>query len=108
MKMRLYVTDRDEDSVICFSYDGHQLWELKYINELKVPVRISTDKKGNVYVSNECSSNIIVISSDEKQRKAILKGGDDLGEPAGIYYDKVKDQLLVAGAFGKSYLYQVK
>ncbi|VDI59202.1 Hypothetical predicted protein, partial [Mytilus galloprovincialis] len=99
---------KDTLSIYCCSLDGKLMWEFKndkfqYLN------CVTTDKEGNVYVTNEKTNTVVVVSEDGKHHRELLTKSDGLNRPYGIYFDKKENILLVCNDTGeKVFLFDVK
>jgi DNA-binding beta-propeller fold protein YncE len=104
---KIYQTNRNTNTVTCYTINGDKLWE--YIDEsvLSDPWGVTVDNDGNVYVTSYRSSSVIVLDPDGRQGRQILISDDGLKEPRGIYFNKSKNCLLVTNYHGPSFLYRV-
>ncbi|CAG2257346.1 unnamed protein product [Mytilus edulis] len=94
-------------SIYCCSLDGTLMWKLK-MDKFQYLRRVTTDDEGNVYVTNESTHNVIVVSYDGKHHSELLTESDGLNNPYGIYFDKKENILLVSNDFdGKIILFDV-
>ncbi|XP_071148308.1 uncharacterized protein [Mytilus edulis] len=105
---KIYYTDNNDNSVVCYDRNGSRVWTFKDELVLKGPRGITLDNDGNVYVVGEKSSNVFIISSDGKQHKEILTKGDGLLQPTAIFFDKEKRELLIAYYRQSAFLYNVQ
>ncbi|VDI01890.1 Hypothetical predicted protein [Mytilus galloprovincialis] len=97
----------DKSSVICTNRSGEPLWTFKYESILKKPRGATFDNYGNLYITGELSSNVVVLSSDGKQHREILTGSDGLREPSAIFYDKDENRLLVSSGNSNILIFNV-
>jgi DNA-binding beta-propeller fold protein YncE len=104
---KIYQTNRNTNTVTCYTINGDKLWE--YIDEsvLSDPWGVTVDNDGNVYVTSYRSSSVVVLDPDGRQGRQILISDDGLKEPRGIYFNKSKNCLLVTNYHGPSFLYRV-
>ncbi|CAG2249876.1 TRIM71 [Mytilus edulis] len=92
---KIYYTDNNDSSVVCYDRNGSRVWTFKDESVLKFPRGITLDNDGNVYVVGEKSSNVFIISSDGKHHKEILTKGDGLLTSTAIFFDKQKREFLL-------------
>lgn len=81
-------------SIYCCLIDGTLIWEFEN-EKYKDFSGVTTDDEGNVYVSNEKTNTVVVISNDGQHYKDVLTGSDGLHQPSAIYVDKQKPILFV-------------
>lgn len=99
---------RDEKSIYCFSLDGTPTWNFRNA-EYQALRCLTTDDRGNIYVSNYHPNTVVVVSGDGIQHRVILTESDGLDGPSGIYFDKQANILLVCNRDnGKVFLFDVK
>ncbi|XP_071146855.1 uncharacterized protein [Mytilus edulis] len=95
-------------SIYCCSLDGKLMWKFK-MDEFQDLPRVTTDNDKNVYVTNERTHTVIVVSDDGEHHKELLTESNGLDTPGGIYYDKKENILLVCNkGNGKVFLFDVK
>ncbi|VDH95465.1 Hypothetical predicted protein [Mytilus galloprovincialis] len=58
----------DNTSIYCCSLDGKVMWKFKK-DEFQDLTRVTTDNEGNVYVTNEETHTVIVVSDDGKHHE---------------------------------------
>ena len=104
---KIYQTNPNPNTVTCYTIKGDKLWEFKDESVLNDPTGVTVDNDGNVYVTSERSSCVVVIEPDGRQGRQILSSDDGLEEPIGIYFDKSKNCLLVTNYHGHSFMYHV-
>lgn len=92
-KNTLICIDKNE-LIRCFSLDGKVIWEFQE-DKYKRLRRVTTDNEGNVYVADEDTNVVLVVSKDGKQFKEILKESDGMDMPAGIHFDKNENILMI-------------
>ncbi|CAG2224698.1 unnamed protein product [Mytilus edulis] len=98
----------DETSIYCCSLDGKLMWKFK-MGEIQDLRRVSTDNEGNVYVTNEMTNTVLVVSEDGKHHRELLTKSDGLYRPWGIYFDKKENVLLVCNKLnGNAFSFDVK
>ncbi|CAG2245091.1 unnamed protein product [Mytilus edulis] len=94
-------------SIYCCSLDGKLMWKFK-MDEFQDLRRVTTDDEGNVYVTDESTHTVVVVSDDGKHHRELLTKSDGLNEPNGIYYDKKENILLVCNdSDGNAFLFDV-
>ena len=103
---KIYQTDRNTNTVTCYTIKGDKLWEFKDESVLKDPRGVTVDNDGNAYVTSCGSNSVVVLEPDGRQARQILSSKDGLKEPTGIYFDKSKNSLIVANYRGPCLLYQ--
>lgn len=107
---RLFLTDPSKNELYCCDLYGQFIW--KFTNDqMQLPRGITTDGNGNVYVTCQHSSNVIVVLPDGINHIELLswKNENMLGYAKGIHYDKCNDCLLVSDAVNNNaYLYDIK
>ncbi|CAG2205880.1 unnamed protein product [Mytilus edulis] len=104
---KILYTNAKENKVYCCLYDGTPVWEFHDESVLKVPAGITVDDKGNVFVVGRESCNVLILSPDGKQYKQILNKENDLNNPYAIFFDKLRNQLLVANNSSVAFLYKI-
>jgi len=62
----------------------------------------------NVYVASLQNDSVVVISPDGKRCRTLLGKSDGIYEPTAIYFDKVKNNLVVCNYNGTAFLYKVE
>ncbi|CAC5387990.1 unnamed protein product [Mytilus coruscus] len=98
----------DTTSIYCCSLDGKLIWKFKK-DKFQDLRRVTTDNEGNVYVINNNTNTVEVVSDDGKHHREILTISDGLDVPYGIYFDKQENILLVCNVSdGKAFLFDVK
>ncbi|XP_076086394.1 uncharacterized protein LOC143057051 isoform X2 [Mytilus galloprovincialis] len=98
----------DDTSIYCCSLDGKLMWEFKN-DKFQDLTRVTTDNEGNVFVTNEETHTVIVISDDGKHHRELLTKSDGLNRPYGIYFDKKENILFVCNYTDeKGFLFDVK
>ncbi|XP_076108193.1 uncharacterized protein LOC143076352 [Mytilus galloprovincialis] len=70
---RVIYSDCPGDAVYCVDQTGKQIWQYK--QDLSGPLGLCTDTYGNIFVANQDSHRIIVISKDGKESKVLLSDG---------------------------------
>ncbi|CAC5399689.1 unnamed protein product [Mytilus coruscus] len=103
---KILYTNPDRHKVFCCCYDGTPVWEFNDCI-LETPRGITVDDRGNVFVAGCYSSNVIVISADGKQFKQILNKENGLNKPNAIFFDKLRNQLLVTNNSSIANLYDI-
>ncbi|CAG2205717.1 unnamed protein product [Mytilus edulis] len=67
----------DDRSIYCCSLDGKVMWKFKK-DEFQDLTRVTTDNEGNVYVTDERTHTVIVVSDDGKHHRELLTKSDGL------------------------------
>jgi DNA-binding beta-propeller fold protein YncE len=61
------------------------------------------------FFSQSSSNNsVVVISPDGKRCRTVLGESDGIDTPTAIYFDKVKNNLVVCNENGTAFLYKVE
>ena len=103
---KIYQTNRNTNTVTCYTIKGHNLWEYKDESVLNDPHGVTVDNDGNVYVTSYNSSSVVVLKPDGRHGRQILSSDNGLKKPTGISFDKSKNNLIVANYCGPCLLYQ--
>ncbi|XP_076085427.1 uncharacterized protein LOC143056230 [Mytilus galloprovincialis] len=97
----------DFTSIYCCSLDGKLMWKFEK-DKFQELNRVTTDNEGNVYVTDERTHTVIVVSDDGQQHRELLTESGGLYEPWGIYFDKKENVLLVCNETdGNAFLFDV-
>ncbi|XP_071178734.1 repetitive organellar protein-like [Mytilus edulis] len=70
---RVIYSDYRGKAVYCVDQSGKQMWQ--YTQDLSGPYGLCTDTYGNIFVADQNSHRIIVISKDGKESKVLLSDG---------------------------------
>ncbi|CAG2235230.1 unnamed protein product [Mytilus edulis] len=81
----LIYSDCSGKAVYCIDLSGKQLWEYK--QELVKPAGICTDNYGNIFIADEGSHRITVISQDGHHSKVLVSEEDGLDYPRFICFE---------------------
>ncbi|VDI66654.1 Hypothetical predicted protein [Mytilus galloprovincialis] len=100
-------TNPNKHKIVCCFYDGTPVWEFNN-DILRTPSGITVDDKGNIFVVGCESCNVLIISPDGKQYKQILNEENGLNNPHAIFFDKLRNQLLVANSSTEAFLYNIR
>jgi DNA-binding beta-propeller fold protein YncE len=103
---KIYQTNPNTKTVICYTIKGDKLWEIKDESVLNDPTGVTVDNDGNVYVTSYGSNSVVVLEPDGREGREILSSDGGLEQPIGIYLDKSKNSLIVANFSGPYFLYQ--
>lgn len=98
---------KTESSIECCDIKGNVVWSFEDIEVLKQPRGIVVDKNGNIFVVGGLSENIVVISTDGKKCREILKKDSGLSNPRAIAYDQEHNRLLICNNQEKAFIYDV-
>jgi DNA-binding beta-propeller fold protein YncE len=104
----IYHTNHTTNTVSCHKINGDKLWEFKDVAIISYPRGVAVDKDLNVYVASEGNNSVVVISPDGKRRRTVLGKSHGIDKPMAIYFDKVKDNLVVCNLNGTAFLYKVE
>ncbi|XP_071121919.1 uncharacterized protein [Mytilus edulis] len=99
-------TNPDKHKIVCCLYDGTPVWEFNN-DILRTPCGITVDDKGNIFVVGRVSCNVLIISPDGKQYKQILNKENGLNDPHAIFFDKLRNQLLVTNNSLDAFFYNI-
>ncbi|CAG2235016.1 unnamed protein product [Mytilus edulis] len=104
---KIFFTNPDNHTVSCCLYSGVHIWEFEDKRVLDDPRGITIDNKGNVFVVGRNTCNVVVISPDGKHCKQILTKDDGLDRPTTLFFDKLRNQLLVTNLNRSAYGFNV-
>ena len=96
------------NTVSCHKINGDKLWEFQDVAIIREPRGVAVDKDLNVYVASEGNNCVVLISPDGKRCKTVLEKSDGIYRPTAIYFDKVKNNLVVCNENGTAFLYKVE
>ncbi|VDI79868.1 Hypothetical predicted protein [Mytilus galloprovincialis] len=98
----------DSTSIYCCYLEGKQIWKFEE-RKYKDLTGLTTDGEGNVYVTDEITNTVLVVSYDGKNSIEVLTESNGLNRPIGIQFDKKENILLVNYRFkGTVVLFDVK
>jgi DNA-binding beta-propeller fold protein YncE len=86
---------------------GERLWEYKDVSLLNGPRSVTVDNQYNTYVTSFTSNAVVVVEPDGRQGRQLISSDDGLNGPAGIYFVKSKNSLLVTNYDGLAFLYDM-
>ena len=104
----IYHTNPTTNTVGCHKINGDKLWEFQDVAIIRNPSGVAVDKDLNVYVVSIGNNSVVVISPDGKRCRTVLGESDGIHCPTAIYFDKVKNNLVVCDRFGTTFLYKVE
>jgi outer membrane protein assembly factor BamB len=104
---KIYQTNRDTNTVTCYTIKGEKLWEFKDESVLNGPHGVTVDNNSNVYVASYSSNKVVVLEPDGRQGRQLIGSEDGLNLPIGLYFDKSKNSLLVTNYSGPAFLYHM-
>lgn len=104
----IYHANNITDTVSCHKINGVKLWEFQDVAIIINPQGVAVDRYLNVYVASECNNSVVVISPDGKRCRTVLGKSDGIDQPCAIYFDKVKNNLVVCNYNGTVFLYKVE
>jgi len=104
----IYHTNYKTNTISCHKINGDKLWEFKDAFIIREPFGVAVDRDLNVYVASRGNNSVVVISPDGKRCRTVLGESDGIDKPYAIYFDKVKNNLLVCNYYGPAFLYKVE
>ncbi|CAG2216738.1 unnamed protein product [Mytilus edulis] len=81
---RVFYSDYVGNAVYCYDGSGKQIWQYK--QDLVTPIGLWTNNFGYIYVVDQGSNRIIVISKDGQQSKVLISKEDGLNYPRCICF----------------------
>jgi hypothetical protein len=100
-------TDWKANTIDCYTLTGQHIWAFKDENVLREPLGIALDKNGNVYVAGNKTNNVVVLSPDGKNCRAILTKRDGLNKPYSLRINIDRSELLVCNRRGPAFLFSL-
>jgi DNA-binding beta-propeller fold protein YncE len=100
-------TDWKANTIDCYTLTGQHIWAFKDENVLREPLGIALDKNGNVYVAGNKTNNVVVLSPDGKNCRAILTRRDGLNKPYSLRINIDRSELLVCNRRGPAFLFSL-
>ena len=104
----IYHTNNITNTVSCHKINGDKLWEFQDEAIIRFPCGVAVDIDLNVYVACRGNNSVVVISPDGKRCRTVLGKSDGIDKPNAIYFDKVKNNLVVCNENGTAFLYKVE
>jgi hypothetical protein len=104
----IYHTNNKAHTISCHTINGDKLWEFQDVAIIRSPHGVAVDRDLNVYVASVDNGSVVVISPDGKGCRTVLGKSDGIYRPTAIYFDKVKDNLVVCNYNGAAFLYKVE
>ena len=104
----IYHTNRPTHTVSCHKINGDKLWEFQDVAIIRYPQGVAVDRGLNVYVASRDNNSVVVISPDGQRCKTLLGKSDGIDRSTAIYFDKVKNNLVVCNYNGTAFLYKVE
>jgi len=101
-------TNYKTNTVCCHKINGDKLWEFQDVAMIRTPTGVAVDRYLNVYVASLGNNSLVVISPDGKSCRTVLDDSDGINQPTAIYFDKVKNNLVVCNYHGTAFLYKVE
>ena len=80
---KLYQTDRNTNTVTCYTINGDKLSEYKNESMLNNSRVVTVDNNGNVYVTSCRSNSVVFIDPDGRQGRQIVSSEVGLKQPWG-------------------------
>ena len=105
---KIYHTNPSTNTVSCHKINGDKLWEFKDVAIIRSPGGVAVDKDLNVYLASFDDNSVVVISPDGKRCRTVLGISDGIYKPSAIYFDKLKNNLVVCNENGTAFLYKVE
>jgi DNA-binding beta-propeller fold protein YncE len=96
----IYHKNYTTNTVSYHKINGDKLWEFQDVAIIRKPRRVAVDRDLNVYVASESNDSVVVISPDGKHCRTVLGESDGIYKPLAIYFDKVKNNLVVCNYNG--------
>ncbi|XP_063447864.1 uncharacterized protein LOC134727413 [Mytilus trossulus] len=93
-------------SVSFVEWKGKQVWEFKS-DDLKDPQGICTDNYGNIFLADDISDKVVVISRDGKRSNVLLSEKDGIEEVRSICFSKIESAVFISDVTG-TYLARYK
>ena len=103
----IYHTNYISNTVSCHKINGDKLWEFQDVAIIRNPLGIAVDRDLNVYVASRDTNGVVVISPDGKRCRTVLGVSDGINKPYAIYFDELKNNLVVCNLCGTAFLYNV-
>jgi DNA-binding beta-propeller fold protein YncE len=100
-------TDWKANTIDCYTLTGQHIWAFKDENVLREPLGIALDTNGNVYVAGNKTNNVVVLSPDGKNCRAILTKRDGLNKPYSLRINIDRSELLVCNRRGPAFLFSL-
>jgi DNA-binding beta-propeller fold protein YncE len=104
----IYHTNNTTNTVSCHKINGDKLWKFKDVTIIIYPRGVAVDRDLNVYVASKGNDSVVVISPDGKRCRTVLGKSDGINDPTAIFFDKVKNNLVVCNIQGTCFLYNVE
>ena len=104
----IYHTNHTTNTISYHKINGDKLWEFQDVAIIRKPFDVAVDKDLNVYVASLDNNSVVVISPDGERCRTVLGESDGIDRPTAIYFDKVKNYLVVCNYNGTVFLYKVK
>ncbi|CAG2200737.1 unnamed protein product [Mytilus edulis] len=101
---RLYYTNRNK--IYCYSLRGKKLWKFKDSTILMNISGLTIGKHHIIYVASRENNSIFVISPNGENVRRILRGGDGIADPRGLFINGENDNLLITNHNGTAFLYK--
>lgn len=104
---KIYYTRTKTSTIYCCDLFGNQLWTFRD-EHYQMPLSITSDGKGFLYIPWYDSNNVMVMSCDGKEHRELKGKTDGIERPRCLYYDKQRDLLLVCNDYSdESLLFNV-
>jgi DNA-binding beta-propeller fold protein YncE len=103
----IYHTNEKNNTISCHKINGDKLWEFQDVAIIRNPLGIAVDRDLNVYVASRDTNGVVVISPDGKRCRTVLGVSDGINKPYAIYFDELKNNLVICNLCGTAFLYNV-
>ena len=104
---KIYQTNYNTSTVICYTMKGEKLWEYKDVSVLKDPRDVTVDNNSNAYVASYTCNNVVVLEPGGTQGRQLISSDDGLSGPSVLHFDKSKNNLLITNYHGPAFLFHM-
>ncbi|CAG2198909.1 unnamed protein product [Mytilus edulis] len=99
----IFVTNSSNNTVTCCKMNGERVWQYTDQSIVEIPLGVTVDKYKNVYVASYGKGSVVLITSDGKKARTILKNDG----PYSVNFDQNQNNLLVTCCNGDAFLYNI-
>ena len=99
---KIYVSDRDTDTVTCLMSDGSTVYQYKD-KDLKWPIGVCVDDEENIIVCGRASNNVHIVTASGRKHGCLLTLADGITGPVSVAYRHTDDTLII-GCWGANEL----
>lgn len=92
----IYISDTDKNTIFSISVDGFNLKNVYTDADLELPLGLTVDETGAVFVCGKNSNNIHVLSSELSKVQVLLGGQDGIKRPVSVAYRRTEKTLYVS------------